>query len=327
MLDFINIMGADFRHDQWNKSNFIYRWPETQSLMEFFSADMPSKVLGGRRDILFANEANHIDRDIFRQADMRTRELTIGDWNPAGEFWFHQDNLIDEPRSAYIHLTYKDALEVLPDIQRQEIEKYQRLDPNWWNIYGLGLLGKVEGLVYPYFKQVDELPEGTAFYGLDFGFASDPTALVKSVIVGENLYSRQMFYKETPMTNDDIAREMILLKVDLTSPISPDPNEPKSLEELRRKGFNMKETEKGPGSVKFGIKRVNSFYQHWTKDSLECIKEQRNHRYIKRREPGGQEYLSDDTTHRWSHGMDARRYSVANYRDTSGEPARAVSNH
>jgi phage terminase large subunit len=184
----------------------------------------------------------------------------------------------------------------------------------------LGLVGKIEGLVYPNFEQVDGLPDGEPFYGLDFGYAVDPTVLVKNVIVGGNLYSKQMFYIDRPMTNDDIAREMDLLRISHSAPIYPDPDEPKSADELRKRGFNIKQAEKGKGSVNFGIKKVNSYYQYWTKDSIECIKEQRNYRYITKREPNtGREYLSNETTHQWSHGMDARRYAVASHRDSGSK--------
>ena len=322
MLDFKTIMAGDFVDGAWNKTDFIYTFP-TGSWLQYFSADIPSKVKGPRRDVLFVNEVNHIDREIFRHADWRTRLFTLADWNPESEFWFHEDQCIkedgeyilrDPEHDVLIRTTYLDALEVMTDEKRRELEDWADKDPNYWRVYGLGKLGKIEGLVYPVFKQVDELPQGNYFYGLDYGYSSDPTVLVKNVIIGDNLYSHQMFYIDTPMTNDDIAREMKFLRVSPDDPIYPDPSEPKSAEEIRQKGFNVKESEKGPGSVKHGIKRVNSYYQHWTKESLECIKEQRNYRYIRRREPNtGREYLSDDTTHQWSHGMDARRYPVATH--------------
>jgi len=324
MLDFRAIMGDRFDERRWNRTDFIYRWP-SGSWIEFTSADTPSKFTGGRRDILFANEVNHVERDTFRQGDMRTRLFTIADWNPESEFWFHQDNLIEDEDAEYIHTTYMDALEVLPEQQRKEIERYERLDPNWWNIYGLGILGKVSDLVHPLFKQVDKLPEGPVIYGLDYGFASDPTVLVANVIVGDNLYSHQVFYETQPMTNDDIARKMDLLKVSHSAPIYPDPSEPKSAEEIRRKGFNVGETEKGAGSVEYGTKKVNSYYQHWTKESLECIKEQRNFKYVKKRDSSGQEYISSDTTHRWSHSMSARRYAVASHQMDSGTGSTVIS--
>ena len=174
-------------------------------------------------------------------------------------------------------------------------------------------------MVYPLFKQIDELPDGEVFYGLDYGFSSDPTVLVANVINGENLYSKQIFYKTIPLTNDDIARAMTSLKVPRSAPIYADSHEPKSAEELRRLGFNVQAVDKAFAKVDWGIKQVNSYYNHWTKDSIECIKEQRNFRFILKREPHtGREYLSDDTTHQWSHGMSARRFGVVSHRQGMG---------
>ncbi|MCJ7759634.1 hypothetical protein MUP59_00625, partial [Candidatus Bathyarchaeota archaeon] len=112
------------------------------------------------------------------------------------------------------------------------------------------------------------------------------------------------------LTNDQIAREFSLAHVG-KEPIYPDPNEPKSAEELRNLGFNVVEAVKGKGSVEYGIQKVNQFYQYWTKDSVNCIKEQRNFRYVKDRTTG---QFTDKTSHIWSHGMDARRYAVATHK-------------
>ncbi len=312
--DFIKIMGDLFDEKRWNKTDSIYTWPQAQ--LEFIGADMPAKQRGARRFILFINECNNVSYTIFQEMDIRTERFTFLDWNPVGEFWVHENKLRDNPENAYIHSTYLDAHvldeSVLPQEVITNIESNKDRDPNWWHIYGLGLLGKIEGLVYLSFKQVDRLPEGNVFYGLDYGYSSDPTVLVKNVIKGDDLYSHQMFFETSPMTNDEISRKMDLMGVSYLDPIYPDPSEPKSAEEIRLKGFNVQQSESGKGSVEYGIRKVNSYYQHWTEDSLECIKEQRNFKFIKRKESGsGREYLSDDTTHQWSHGMSARRYAVA----------------
>ncbi|GAG92032.1 unnamed protein product, partial [marine sediment metagenome] len=60
-----------------------------------------------------------------------------------------------------------------------------------------------------------------------------------------------------------------------------------------------------------GVKKVNEYYQHWTSDSLNCIKGQRNFRYIEDKDHKGR--FTDKTTHEWSHGMDSRRYPVASH--------------
>ncbi|KKK91604.1 hypothetical protein LCGC14_2711280, partial [marine sediment metagenome] len=226
----------------------------------------------------------------------------------AHEFW------MGEPGNGYDHSTYLDAKDVVPDQVRIDIESYRDKDPNWWRVYGLGLIGKIEGLVYPQFEQVDSLPLGAVFYGLDYGYSSDPTVLVKNVLIGDKLYSQQMFYDYSGLTNGQIAQKFSLSGI-TNEPIYPDPDEPKSAEEIRQRGFNVVEAVKGKGSVAFGTQKVNNYYQYWTKDSLECIKEQRNFRYIKDKITGE---FTDRTTHQWSHGLSARRYSVSSYTPAYG---------
>lgn len=307
--DFFKIIGERSESNPYyNKTDHIYRRPGWNGVVSFLSADN-EKALGMRREILFINEGDTLFWEVARELITRTEIFVIIDWNPRSEFWAHEYYLND-PKWAYDHSTYLDALDVLPLDKREEIEGMEAKDLNWWNIYGLGLIGKIEGLVYPRFEQVDELPMGAVFYGLDYGYSSDPTVLVKNVLIGDKLYSQQMFYDNSGLTNGQIAQKLSLLDIK-NEPIYPDPDEPKSAEEIRQKGFNVIEAVKGKGSVEFGIQKVNNCYQHWTKDSIECIKEQRNFRYIKDKQTGE---FTDRTTHQWSHGMDARRYAVSSYR-------------
>jgi len=305
--DFFRVLGeSPDNNPKYNKTEHTYTFGD--GVIEFFGADEADKVRGPRRDILFINEGNNVPWETARGLDIRTAKFTFVDWNPVSEFWAHE-YWIGEIENAYIHSTYLDTIDVLPQEVIDNIESNKDKDPNWWNIYGLGLIGKIEGLVYPNFEQVDELPVGAVFYGLDYGFASDPTVLVKNVLIGDKLYSEQMFYDASGLTNGQIAQKFSLLGIK-NEPIYPDPDEPKSAEEIRQKGFNIQDTVKGKGSVAFGIQKVNNYYQHWTKGSLECIREQRNFRYIKDKQTSE---FTDRTTHQWSHGMDARRYAVATY--------------
>jgi len=332
--DYFTIMDERIEvNPYYNQTDHIYNRPEWKGTITFLSADN-EKALGMRRDILFINEGDTLSWETAKELISRTNSFVIIDWNPRSEFWAH-DYYMNDPKWAYDHSTYLDALNVIPPGKKEDIEDLGKKDPKYQSIYVLGLLGKIEGLVHPYFKQVDELPAGINFYGLDFGFGSynplelvggDPTVLTKHVIVGDNLYSKQMFYSRKPMTNDDIAREMELLHVSYSDPIYPDPNEPKSAEELRLKGFNICETVHGAGSVSFGIKRVNQYYQHWTKDSTDCIKDQRNYKWIKKKDKeSGREYWSDETTHHWSHSMDSRRYAVASFNPSASRQVRQTS--
>ncbi len=300
--DFRAILGDAWDDSAYNKTEQTYK--VKLSTIEFFGADESSKIRGPRRDILYLNEANNIPWDTARGLDVRTKLFTFADWNPVSEFWAHE-YWVGNPENEYIHSTYQDALNVLPPEVVKNIESNKN-DPNWWNIYGLGKLGKIEGLVYPHFEQVDGLPTGDYFYGLDFGYSNDPTALTKNVIIGDGLYSQELIY-ETGLTNDMIAHRMDELGVKRNyDEIFADAAEPKSIDEIKKYGFNIKPCPKGADSVEYGHQKVRQYKQFWTKDSTNCIKEQRNFRYI----PDKDGKLTDKTTHVWSHGMDARRYGV-----------------
>lgn len=302
--DFFKILNEDIDNNpRYNKTEHVYNFGK--GVIEFFGADEADKIRGPRRDILFINEGNNVPWETARGLDIRTRLFTIVDWNPVSEFWAHE-HWIGQPENAYVHSTYQDVLGILPPEIIANIESNRDKDPNWWAIYGLGKLGKVEGLVYPYFIQTDILPDGDIFYGLDFGYSTDPTVLTANVIRGEDLYSRELIY-ERGLTNNDIAYRMGELGVRKRfDEIFADSAEPKSIEEIYQYGFNIKPVSKGPGSVEYGHQKIRQYKQSWTKDSVNCIKEQRNFRYI----PDKNGKLTDKTTHAFSHGMDSRRYAI-----------------
>jgi len=315
--DFFNILGeSPDNNKRYNKTEQTYTFG--RGIIEFFGADEDAKVRGPRRDILFINEGNNIPWETARGLDIRTSRFTFCDWNPVGEFWAHQ-NWIGQPENAYIHSTYLDAIDVIPESVVHNIESNKDKDPNWWNVYGLGLIGKVEGLVYPLFSQVDELPnQGELIYGLDFGFSGDPSVLTRHKVFNDELYSEELFY-ERGLTNQDISARMVEMGVDKSDEIWADSAEPKSIEEIYQQGFNIRGAPKGPGSVEYGHQKVRQYKQYWTKDSTNCIKEQRNFRYVQ--DKNGK--LTEKTTHTWSHGMDSRRYAVMGFSEVP-EPEETI---
>lgn len=303
--DFFKILDESLDNNpHYNKTEHVYTFGK--GIIEFFGADEADKVRGPRRDILFINEGNNVPWETARGLDIRTSKFTFVDWNPVSEFWAHE-KWIGNPENAYVHSTYLDAVDVITAQKVEDIESYRETDPNWWNVYGLGKLGKVEGLVYPFFSQIDTLPaQGNLVYGLDFGFSGDPAVLTKHKLFPNEIYSQQLFY-ERELTNPDIARLMVECGLQKhLDEIIADSDEPKSIEEIFQLGFNIRGVKKGPGSVEYGHQKVRQYKQYWTKDSLDCIKEQRNFRYIQ--DKNGK--LTEKTTHAYSHGMDSRRYAI-----------------
>lgn len=304
MRDYEMILGDRFSGDRWGSVEHLYSYPGGAQI-EFFSADQSGKAHGPRRDVLFLNEAINIPKSVCDQLTIRTRWKVFIDHNPCGEYWVHE--LRGRPDVAWIHSTYRDAMEVVPFDIVKDIETWKERDPNRYRVYGLGEVGNVQGLVHPNFSLCDDLPaQGDTFYGLDFGFTNDPTALVKCVLVGEDLYCDQLIY-ESGLTNDAIARRFDSFGIRRNyDEVYADCAEPKSITEISRCGYNVKPAVKGVDSLLAGIQRVNQYRQHWTKRSVDAIKEQRNYRYVETSDGKITNKPVDD----YNHAMDARRYAV-----------------
>lgn len=274
--------------DGFNKALLTYTF-RNGSTIEFFSADQPDKLRGARRDILFMNEANNIPFDSYLQLAMRTKKEIWIDFNPVAEFWAHTE-LMDEDDSEFIILTYKDneALEesIVKELRKAE-KKAENSDywKNWVRVYVYGEIGQLQGAIYDNWKKINAVPKDAQLlgYGLDFGFANDPAALVGVYRYnGEVIFDEKVY--QTEMTNQDLDREMKKLKISKQKPIYADSAEPKSIEELRRLGWMIKPTTKGADSIKFGIDVIQSLGTfRVTRSSLNMIKELRNYVWDKDR--------------------------------------------
>jgi hypothetical protein len=160
LKDFLSMMKSGFRYvdKRFNKSLLRYDF-DNGSYIEFFSADDSSKLRGARRDILYINECNNIEFEAYNELAIRTKREIYLDFNPANEFWVHTE-LKNEPDTDFVVLTYKDNEALDKGIVR-EIEK-NRLKgltssywANWWNVYGLGEMGSLQGVVFSNWKQID----------------------------------------------------------------------------------------------------------------------------------------------------------------------------
>jgi len=302
--DFIKIMEmvGMFDATKWNKSSLTYTFTNG-AFIEFFSADQPDKLRGARRDVLFVNECNNIEWESYYQLAIRTRRFIYLDYNPVSEFWVDSE-LINDVDSEMIVLTYKDN-EALDQSIVNEIEKAKEKAvtssywANWWRVYGLGEIGNLEGVIFSNWKQIDTLPSEARLIGLglDFGYSVDPTAIVEVYQYNEQIILNEICYR-TGMINSDIAK--LLPKF---VPIYADSAEPKSIEEIRRFGINIKGVTKGKDSINYGIQVMQSKDFLVTNNSTNLIKELRGYCWDKDKSGNTMQSPTGD-----SHLMDATRY-------------------
>lgn len=279
LRDFKNI-AIDWHHwseDRFNKSTLTFNFDNGSSI-EFFSADQPDKLRGGRRDVLFINECNNIDFDSYQQLAIRTKDFIFLDFNPTNEFWADTELQHDKDATKII-LTYKDNSALSQSIV-QEIEKAKEKAKtseywaNWWKVYGEGQRGTLEGVIFSNWRQIDKVPDSAILLGcgLDFGYSNDPTALVEVYEWNGKRVVNELLYK-TGLLNTDIARF-----IPLNVPVYADSAEPKSIEEIKRAGIKrIMPVTKGSDSINYGIQLMQGQDYLITKQSTNLIKELRGY--------------------------------------------------
>lgn len=309
--DFKSIMLVQgyWNDNAWNESNHTYTFPD-KSIIEFISFDKFGKAHGPRRDVLYLNEANNLEYTIVDQLITRTRKIVWMDWNPSEEFWFYTEMLPARSDIDFITLTYLDN-EALDAISISEIEAHKN-NPRWWQVYGLGQLGEVEGRIYTGWQIIDSIPHEARLSrrGLDFGYSVDPTVIEDiyeyngGFIIDEHTYQKGL-------SNKSIADKLNATNGSILT--IADSAEPKSIDEIRSYGVNIIGAIKGQGSVMQGIQYVQAQPISITSRSLKTLKGYRN--YMNKRLPNG-EFVNepDDSVHEWSNPMDAIRYGFSSFR-------------
>jgi phage terminase large subunit len=288
-----------YSDDNFNKTDNIYNYPNG-SYIEFFGVEDGGKVRGPGRDILYVNEANLIPFQTYTQLALRTREMIFLDFNPADEeSWVY--TVADDPKNILIHSTYKDN-PFLSKEQVSEIESLQYADENLWKVYGLGLRGTSSETIYTHWKIVDELPSrGERVYGQDFGF-NVASALVDIEFYEGGIYVDELLY-ETKLTTGDLIERYRGLNLDKRREIFADAAEPKTIEELRRAGYNGKPADK---DVLEGIRKVKSMPLYITRRSANVLKEIKSYKWKVNKDGK----VLDEPVKFSDHSMDAIRYAV-----------------
>lgn len=305
MRDFYTILQQYglYNEELHSKSNNEYYI--NGNTVEFISLDLPQKIRGRKRDLLFINEANELNYEDWQQLIFRTTEQIIIDYNPSDEFHWIYDKVLTREDCSFYKTTYDDN-PFLPASIVEEIERLKETDENYWRVYGLGERGQSRSLIFS-FVSVGDVPSQAKLvsYGLDFGFSNDPTALVATYMLDQNIYVKELLYR-TGLTNQDIAKELQRLGLDRRDEIYADSAEPKSIEEIYRMGWNVKPTMKG--AINQGIDLLRRYKLHVTDSSSNVIKEMRNYKYIEDKDGN----LTNKPVDKFNHACDALRYSVIN---------------
>jgi phage terminase large subunit len=309
LKDFLKIMMSlnRYKDDQFNKSTLKYTFANG-SYIEFFSADQPDKLRGARRTILYVNECNNIEFDAYYQMAIRTSGDIWLDYNPASTFWVDKE-ILTQPDVDFITLTYLDN-EALSDTIVKEIEsakekaKTSTYWANWWQVYGLGQTGSLEGVCITDWNEIDlPLDARVLCAGMDFGYTNDPTSLVLMYKYNDAYIFDEVIYKKG-LLNSEISN--LLKSNGIEDIIYADSAEPKSIAELNSYGHNVLPVSKGRDSITYGISLINQNKIYVTSRSKNLINELRN--YIWLTDKSG--VKMNKPIDAYNHAIDAMRYAI-----------------
>ena len=280
--------------DHWRSNPMEYKF-SNGAIVQFTAFDSVGKAkAAGKRDVLFLNEANHIDYEIADALITRSNTIWI-DFNPDRQFWVH-DEILTEADSEFLLLTYKDneacPPEILSELNIKLGKAYNnpsgdRTDPkniksdywhNWCKVYIDGEVGTLQGAIFQNW-QIGLFDESLPHvYGLDFGFSNDPDSLIKVAVDKKRkiIYASEVLYK-TGNSTDQLIDILNNRLNPLKSVVVADSADPRTINDIRQRGLNIYPAKKGADSVRNGIKRIQDYEIIVDANSLNLINELRNY--------------------------------------------------
>ena len=332
--DFIKIMKAFgvFDRDNW-KDGVHYQF-NSGSFIRFIGLDKADIGKGLRSDVMFVNEANKVKFDTYRELTSRAKRIII-DFNPNAEFWYHKE-IMTRSDCEHLVLTFKDN-DQLDETERNEILGYYEKGYNsdgtvknqyWankWLVYGLGVVGNVEGRIFfwnPIPERVFDETQSESIICVDWG-TSDPFGVVEMKYKDGKLFLKELNYQSENewrkrLTNTEkiqieandeglVTWLFNRLKIPKGKTIICDNNRPTKIVSLRRAGWEYaKAVQKLQGSIIDGIDILQNLDVYYTENSTNIDTEQRLYAWDKDRNGNQLEQPIDIN----NHTIDAIRYGA-----------------
>jgi phage terminase large subunit len=211
-----------------------------------------------------AQSLSHRSLELLRPTIREEGSEILFTWNPESP-----DDPVDKllrgdnppPDSIVLQVNYEDN-PWFPDVLRDEMEYDRKRDPGKWAHVWLGQYQQnTEARVFKNWR-IDEFeaPDDAVHrYGADWGFAVDPTVLVRCHIIGRTLYIDYEAYRIGCEIMDTPSLFMSVPESERW-PIVADSSRPETISHMRRNGFpKIVGAVKGPRSVEDGIEWLKSF--------------------------------------------------------------------
>ncbi len=275
----INRMGVK-KYFSINKSDMVITCKFNNKQILFCGLDDPEKVksitpVEGVLERIFIEEATEIQRAAYLQLKKRLRGRSkhrkhiFMAFNPIlkshwiyKEFfggWQDDKTVYEDDKLLIVKTTYKDNIYLTPEdiaLLEDETDRY------YYEVYTLGNWGILGNVIFKNWRVEDlsdKIPQFDKIYnGLDFGYSSDPNALIKVHLdkAQKLIYIFDEWY-QAGMTDDELAR---VCKEKIGQQyITCDSAEPKTIDMLCNYGVRAIGAVKGADSINMGIRWLQGY--------------------------------------------------------------------
>lgn len=269
---------------------------------------------------VWVEEAFEVPQNLIEQLNLRMRGQAANQqiwlsWNPISKNSYLYNFTVENPpeNSIYIHSTFRDNIFLNQEYIDSLLELYSR-NPAKARVFCDGEWGvDVDGLVITNWKAQEFDPLELAASGLehragmDVGWI-DPSAIIDTLYdrANKTIYVFNEFYKSGCQLSE-LAQAIESMNLKRTK-LFVDAAEPRTIQFFKQEGINAVPCAKGKDSVKAGLMFLQDHYIVVHPKCKNFITELENFSYIKSKVTGE---FTEDTTHEWSHAIDACRYGYS----------------
>ena len=302
------------------ETDFNIKFPNGSEII-MVGLDEETKLLSlNNISTVWIEEAYEVPKPIVEQLNLRLRgkadnQQIIMSYNPISKnSWLYDFCEVNPPESfRYLKTTFRDN----PFLNKEYIQSLESLytrNPAKARVFCDGEYGiDAEGLVITNWRQEAFDAMELASQGLEHRAGMDLGWIDKSAII-DSLYDRKNkiiyvfneFYKSGCQLSElaSAITDMNLKKTKLYI----DAAEPRAIQFFKQEGINAYPCKKGKDSVKAGLMFLQDNLIIVHPNCKNFINELENFSYIKSKQTGE---WTEDTTHEWSHAIDACRYAYS----------------
>jgi phage terminase large subunit len=269
---------------------------EWQSEKDFDRIMLSIRQKGIQNRVIIIMNPTDVNHFIYRKFIDKTHKIIEIDGVPV--------QISTHPNVLHIHTSYLDNLDYLgneflkiaAETKEQSPEKYAHQFMGQWSELKEGIIFK--------FEIVDNIPYWIKKRGIgvDYGYSSDPTAIVECALHENDFYIDEKCYKTKMLTNEIIDE---LKKVSQYKIIS-ESADPRMIQEIHNAGVNICPVDKYSGSIEAGIAKMLEFNIKVTRESYNAIFELQNYAWDKDKDG----IFNNKPIDKFNHIMDAARYWV-----------------